>query len=404
MPAPPVAADSAPTVPVATVHDADAHVVELPTWFIEHADPEVAARMKPLYDFSLSPDEEHTIERFLERHDDPEYRARDADEIWLRKNWKATGSFRADDRPAALDLLGMSTQLIFSTFFNGALQQAEHREDLDFAYGIARAHNRALVEFCSVDRRLLPVGYVPLADFDRSKEFAAETIERGAAALLVASACPPGHSPSHVGLDPVWAQAQDAGLPIVFHVGGGGQLLDPHYFDNGLPPVPDFHGGDGNFRSVDYLAIQYPVMQTLGALVIDGVFDRFPRLKWGVIEQGASWLPGLMRSLDSAADAFRKNEERLQRLDLRPSEYLRRQLRVTPYPHEDAGWIVEQSGEEMCLFSTDYPHVEGGRNPIGRFERSLESVSERARQRFYHDNFVDLMGPALERDLAGAGG
>lgn len=404
MPASPVAADSAPTVPVATVHDADAHVVELPTWFIEHADPEVAARMKPLYDFSLSPDEEHTIERFLERHEDPEYRARDADEIWLRKNWKATGSFRADDRPAALDLLGMSTQLIFSTFFNGALQQAEHREDLDFAYGIARAHNRALVEFCSVDRRLLPVGYVPLADFDRSKEFAAETIERGAKALLVASACPPGHSPSHVGLDPVWAQAQDAGLPIVFHVGGGGQLLDPHYFDNGLPPVPDFHGGDGNFRSVDYLAIQYPVMQTLGALVIDGVFDRFPRLKWGVIEQGASWLPGLMRSLDSAADAFRKNEERLQRLDLRPSEYLRRQLRVTPYPHEDAGWIVEQSGEEMCLFSTDYPHVEGGRNPIGRFERSLAGLPEHSRQRFYRDNFVDLMGPALARDLAGAGG
>ena len=49
----------------------------------------------------------------------------------------------------------------------------------------------------------------------------------GAAALLVASGCPPGHSPSHVGLDPVWARAQEAGIPVVFHVGGTGDLIDP---------------------------------------------------------------------------------------------------------------------------------------------------------------------------------
>jgi predicted TIM-barrel fold metal-dependent hydrolase len=102
-----------------------------------------------------------------------------------------------------------------------------------------------------------------------------------------------------------------------------------------------------------------------------------------------------MRTLDSAAEAFRRNEERLQRLELRPSEYFTRQVRVTPYPHEDAGWIIEQSGEEICMFSSDYPHVEGGRNPLGRFERSLASVSERARQRFYCDNFIDMMGAGL---------
>jgi uncharacterized protein len=44
------------------------------------------------------------------------------------------------------------------------------------------------------------------------------------------------------------------------------------------------------------------------------------------------------------------------------------------------------------LFSSDYPHVEGGRNPLGRFERSLADVSDTGRQRFYCDNFVDLMG------------
>jgi uncharacterized protein len=377
------------------IHDADSHVVETPDWLVAYADPDVRDRLKPLYVSSVKPGDDELIEHYRKQHADPEFRARDADEIWLRKNWKATGSFLREDRPGALDLLGFASQLVFNTFENALLLNAEHGDDLDFAYGLARAHNRSLVDFCSVDPRLLPVGYVPLADPERSAVFARETLELGAGALLVPSACPRRHSPSHVGLDPVWAQAEEAGIPIVFHVGGGGRLVDPMYFENGLPPVPDFHGGDGNFRSVDYIAIQYPVMQTLGTMIIDGILDRFPRLKVGVIEQGASWLPGLMRTLDSAAEAFAKNEERLRDLELRPSEYIRRQVRVTPYPHEDAGWIVEQAGQEICMFSSDYPHVEGGRNPLGRFERSLAGLSPQARQRFYCDNFVDLMGNGL---------
>jgi predicted TIM-barrel fold metal-dependent hydrolase len=350
---------------------------------------------------TVKPGEEKFIDQFLRQHRDPDYRARDAEELMTRKNWKATGSFIAEDRPRALDLLGFASQLVFNTFANKALQRAEHRDDLDYAYGLARAHNRAMADFCSVDRRLLAVGYVPLADFERAAAMADEAISLGCAALMVASACPPGHSPSHVGLDPVWARAQDAGLPVVLHVGGGGELLDPHYFDNGLPPVPDFHGGAENFRSIDYMAIPYPPMQTLATMILDGVMDRFPRLKFGVIEQGASWLPGWMRSMDSAADAFHKNEERLQRLSGRPSEIVRRQVRVTPYPHEDAGWIIQQSGDEVCMFSSDYPHVEGGRNPLGRFERSLVTVSDDAKQRFYCDNFADLMGTGLDKALAG---
>jgi hypothetical protein len=65
---------------------------------------------------------------------------------------------------------------------------------------------------------------------------------------------------------------------------------------------------------------------------------------------------------------------------------------VTPYPTEDLGWIIAQAGEEVCLFSSDYPHVEGGRNPIRRFERSLGAASDEARGRFYRGNFEDLMG------------
>ena len=107
-----------------------------------------------------------------------------------------------------------------------------------------------------------------------------------------------------------------------------------------------------------------------------------------------------MRQMESAIDAFGRHEERLQKLSLRPSEYVRRQMKFTPYPTEDVGWIVEQAGSEVVLFSSDYPHVEGGRRPIERFERSLENCSDEVRQRFYHDNFDELMGGRLGSLLA----
>jgi predicted TIM-barrel fold metal-dependent hydrolase len=86
-------------------------------------------------------------------------------------------------------------------------------------------------------------------------------------------------------------------------------------------------------------------------------------------------------------------------MDLKPSEYIQRQVRATPYPHEDAGWTIANTGADVCMFSSDFPHVEGGRNPIARFERSLDAaaIDEAVQRRFYFDNFVDLLGPVLER-------
>jgi predicted TIM-barrel fold metal-dependent hydrolase len=224
---------------------------------------------------------------------------------------------------------------------------------------------------------------------------AEEALALGAKALLIPSRCPRNHSPSHIALDPLWAVAQEARVPVLFHVGGGAPLCSPKYFENGLPREKDFHGGEENFQSIDHMAIPFPPMQTLSTMILDGVLERHPRLMFGVIEQGALWLPGWMRAMDAALDAYGRHENRLKKLTLKPSEYVRRQLRATPYPTEDVGWIVREAGEETVLFSSDYPHVEGGRNPIKRFEESMTELSEVQKQRFYVDNFVDLMGRGL---------
>lgn len=390
------------------VHDADAHLMETPTWLRDHADPGVRDRIKPLAYPSGNElrqtgdpaeqlaDLDAAFARLADKHRSEAYRADEEAEIINRKNFAATGSFLAEDRPRALDLLGFSSQLVFNTFHNSRLHDWEHSGDLDLAYGTARAHNRGMIEFCSVDPRLLPTCYVPLVDFERAAAMADEAIAMGAAALLVASGCPPDHSPSHLGLDPVWARAQEAGIPVVFHVGGTGALIEPAYFKNGLPVPPDFHGGEENFRSVDYMGIPRPPAQTLATMIFDGVFERFPSLRVGVIEQGAIWVPSWTRQMESAFDAFHRHEERLRALSLRPTEYVQRQMRFTPYPTEDVGWITEQSGPDVCLFSSDYPHVEGGRRPIERFEASLGDASPEVRDRFYRTNFLDLMGTAAK--------
>jgi len=379
------------------IHDADSHIMELdgcldPWMEQRHL---TAFHALPIYQRKLSP--QGWSDPFRRKHEDPAFRAGDADNLLLRKNYDALGAFRRDDRPKAIDLFGFASQLVFTTFCLGNFGLDESG-DLELCYAAASAHHRMMTDFCSADRRLLATAYVPLVDFERAAATAREAIELGAKALLVPSRCPPGHSPSHIGFDPIWAMSQEAGLPILFHVGGE-EKLHADYFENGLPRVKDFHGGEENFTSVSFMAIPGSVMQSLACLILDGVMDRFQRLKFGAIELGASWLPGWMRFMDSAAQAFVKNEERLHRLSAAPSEIVRRQVRATPYPHEDAAWIIANAGEEVCLFSSDFPHVEGGRNPLKRFDDSLAGASDTARARFYADNFIDLMGEGLAEDL-----
>ncbi len=378
-----------------TVHDADSHIMEVPGMVAGYLEKKYLTAFNEKN--RSSPQQLEWARQAQALHDDAEFRAGDDDNILLRKNHHALGSFRKEDRPKVLDLLGFTSQLVFTT---DALSNygLEHSGETELALATAVAHNRMMTDYCSVDKRLLASGYVPLVDIEQAPKIAAQALSMGCKALVIPSRCPVGHSPSHIGFDPLWAIAEEAGVPILFHVGGEEKMHDA-YFENGLPRVKDFHGGDENFTASSFMSIPIAVWQTMSVLILDGVCDRFPKLQFGAIELGASWVPSWIRFMDSGFDAFFKGEERLKKLSARPSEIAQRQFKVTPYPHEDTSWIIKNSGEDMLLFSSDFPHTEGGRNPLKRFNDSLVNANSVAVKKFYRDNFIALMGAGLDPSL-----
>ena len=373
------------------VHDADAHTMETRDWLTPFCEDKFKEQIASLFNRGFDRQGD-SYQKTIDLHDEPTFRAKDEEEFMARKNLMAIGSFRKEDRSQAIDLLGVQSQLLFPTSANVHLESLEHGDDMNLLYAMARASNRAQIDFCSADNRLFPVCNVPLADMKEALKIAQEAIELGARALLIPWACPKNHATSHIGLDPLWATAQEVGIPIIFHVGAADFVLPKAHANNGMGPIPDFHGGEENFRSISYMAIPSGPQQALSMLILDGVLDRFPSLKVGIIELGAIWLPSYLRQLEAAMEAFGRHEERLQKLSLKPSEYVTRQVRVTPYPTEPAGWIIEQSGPDICMFSSDYPHLEGGRNPYGRFQRTTQNLEEETLNKFYRTNFEDLMG------------
>ena len=377
------------------VHDADAHTMELPNWFDDYADKNIQKAFRERFSGNKGLAQTY-FENIDENHQTSAYQEKNEEELMIRKNYDALGSFNSKDRSEALDLLGVQSQLVFPTSPNVWLESLEHGDDIDMLYSVAEATNRAQIDFCSDDKRLLPVTYIPLANIDRSIEIAKLAIQSGSSALLIPWACPKNHSTSHIGFEPIWSMAEESGIPILFHVGSADFVLPKAHSLNGMPKVKDFHGGEENFRSISYMAISSGPMQALSLLILDGVLERHPHLKFGVIELGSVWVPGFMKQLDSAFEAFSRHEERLQSLSLKPSEYINRQVRVTPYPTEPTGWVIKEAGSDIFMFSSDYPHVEGGRNPLARFEKSIEGISHEAQDKFFRLNFESLMGSGLK--------
>ncbi|MFN3235708.1 MAG: amidohydrolase family protein [Pseudomonadales bacterium] len=379
-------------------YDADSHIMELPDFLKKYADPGIRDDLPEVsYSASLVTDEEVQVIMDQGGQHSPEHiasmKALGDDLIARSKEIQALGAFNKDDRKVALDMLGFKKQLVFATHSVALPFHPSSKKPWDLRYGAARAHNRHMVDFCSDDDRLMGVGVVPLDNPAMAIAEAEWAIDAGLEAIWVPHRAPLEISPGHVDLEPFWQLLAASGVPFLLHVGGSPLQALKAWSNNGRAPVQDWMGGGENVRTKDATVMHQPPETFISMLMMDGVFARNPKLKGAAVELGAGWVPELLKRLDWVAKIYGRVDESV-RFERPPSQQLTEQMGFTPFPHEDVASLIAQSNEDLYLFSSDYPHVEGGRDPIGKFSGHLAESPEPVQDKFFSENFLRLFPEA----------
>ncbi|HIG42044.1 MAG: amidohydrolase family protein [bacterium] len=379
-------------------YDADSHIMELPNFLKAYADPKIRDDIPEVsYSASLVTDEEVAIimdqgGKHSEEHIHEMIGLGD-ELIAKSKEIQALGAFNKGDRKIAMDMLGFKKQLVFATHSVAFPFHPSSKKPLDLRYGATRAHNRHMSDFCSDDNRLMGVGIVPLDDASLAITELEFALDAGIEAIWVPHRAPFDKSPGHVDLEPFWSLLAETGTPFLIHVGGSPLQALKAWSTNGRAPVKDWMGGGENVRTKDAALMHQPPETFISMLLLDGVFDRHPKLRGAAVELGAGWVPELLRRLDWVSKIYGRVDESV-RFERTPSQQLTEQMGFTPFPHEDVANLISQSNEDLYLFSSDYPHVEGGRDPVGKFTRALENETPTINSNFFSENFLRLFPDA----------
>ena len=385
------ASTAAPSVPA--ILDADSHLMELPDFLSRHVEHSMRDRIPTLDEIRLA----DVGERMRAYRDAREHAPETVAElvalgegITRGPKWHdALGAFNGRERGLALDLLGFKRQVVFSSF---CATKIFTNPDPTVCRAAAAAHNRAMAEFCDGDSRLIGIAIASLDEPDSALALIDEALELTLGAVWIPSRAPGGRSPGHPLHDKIWRRLEETGTPFILHVGSSSLSVPDEWMNDGHPGRRSARGGVEVIGSKDLTVIFHSAQRFISALVLDGVLEKFPKLTGGVIELGAGWVPDTIRRLDHAVHIWARSEPHLGEFRRKPSEQFRDQLRFTPYPFEDVGALIRESMPELYLFSSDYPHAEGGRDPIGRFNRALAGIDEADQARFFAGNFRDLFG------------
>ena len=172
------------------------------------------------------------------------------------------------------------------------------------------------------------------------------------------------------------------------HVGFGRERINAGWANNGADDLLTFNAL--NMLVGSQIAPQLLV----GSFVLDGVLERHPRLVVVVEEVGIDWLPHLVTTLEvmvgRTPEVLHDGEYRPgnlerggYRLPLTPTEYLQRQVRVSPLPASQPIAGVLEQVPDLLAFCSDYPHVEGTADAVAICERQLRDVDAHVRNSFF---------------------
>jgi predicted TIM-barrel fold metal-dependent hydrolase len=298
------------------------------------------------------------------------------------------------DRDARLQLLdeqGMDGALLFPTL--GVGMQEALKRDLPALHAAFSAFNRWLDDDWGFDRgdgRLYAAPMIAFSDPDLAAAEVDRVLAAGARILVtVPGPVPDGNdgyvSPGHPKFDPIWARIAESGVPLALHAGLSGVS---HYGSFWRSAEPG--GGGGGFEGFKHAAFPLVAFQdrgisdTFAALICHGVLERFPALRLASIENGAMWVPDLLRNLK---DARGKMPFAFQR---HPVEQFTDQVWVAPYYEDDMATLKDAIGVERLLFGSDFPHTEGLPEPT-MFVKDIPSFTPEETKAVMRDNVLELL-------------
>jgi len=230
---------------------------------------------------------------------------------------------------------------------------------------------------------LHPVGHVTLRDLDWLDGQLAALAGAGVRLAMVAPSLVDGKPLSHPDLDRAWSQFVDHGVTPVFHVSAFPRPFADAWYENDPDEVSPV------MSSVFLWAA--PAM-ALADLAVHGVFARHPDLRVGVMELSAVWVPDFLLHVDGGfAFHARFNGAPLTQLDLPPSEYIRRQVRIAAFGYERPDRLIRRAGD-LFLFCSDYPHAEGVRRPYEDYKAAHGPIDDpNTVDRLYGGNMAWLL-------------
>ena len=318
-------------------------------------------------------------------------------EKWEGENEEGLkGAYDSSVRNGVMDSDGISGEIIFadgdavtgqeSPPFGAGLA-AGQITDPKLAFGGARAHNRWLEEFCGDDPvRRAGIALVPIThDVDEAvKEIELLAEKPGIYGVMVPTmwhGFPPYGSDHY---DKVWAACSETGLVVHTH---SGEADFPSYGENIAMYISE---------------VPFWTHRILWQLLFSGKFDRFPGLKYAVVECGSFWIGDILWKADinfGGTSKIKKMGSRMKGLISRlPSEYFGSNVFIgasTMSREEIRRRHV--NGINALMWGTDYPHPEGSwPNTVERLENDFRDVSIEDTRRLLGINAVECYGLDFE--------
>jgi predicted TIM-barrel fold metal-dependent hydrolase len=318
------------------------------------------------------------------------------------KGCKAPGAVDLRRRLQVMDAMGVGRQLMFPTSvglwavmllmfdkFNPELLKQINVDRAAKAKRWLSAYNSWMLREATGSDRIRPVAPVIGDTVDELMANTRALIKGGIRAVMIpAGALPGGKSPAHPDLDAFWALLAKSNCVATLHLGTEGKFFESL---KGWRDAPAFEG----YRTVAefstdpwYLSMLHiPCQNFLATMITGGVFERHPALRFGVIEVGAYWVGPMMEGLDlwhRNMAAFAKHKEGAQRL---PSSYMKTNVRVSVFSFEAIDTYLERYDlADVLCFSSDYPHVEGGKDMINVMYKKVERFGPEVIEKFFVTN------------------